>query len=192
MSAQPEDVVVPAWLRHGSWTEEEFLALPEDLRRVQLLDGELLVSPSPSSRHQELSSQIWLALHLARPAGLRVIEAVNVRLGSGRILIPDVVVVRARPGEDVKVWDAADVLLALEVVSPGSVGADRAVKPGLYAAAGIPLYVRVELAGPTAVVHRLHDSVYLAGAAESLLLLAEPFPVQIDLAAILAELRSGE
>lgn len=192
MSAQPEDVVVPPWLRHGEWTEQEFLALPAELRRLQLLDGELLMSPSPSSWHQQMSSRLWLALHLARLPGLAVIEAVNVRVGPGRILIPDVVVVNALAGADRLVWDAADVLLALEIVSRGSVAADRAVKPRLYAEAGIPTYVRVELGGPSAVVHRLHDSVYLAGAAESLLLLAEPFPVQIDLAAILRELRSGE
>ncbi len=189
MSVQPEDVVVPAWLRHGPWTEAEFLALPEDLRRVQLLDGELLMSPSPSSWHQELSSRIWLALHLAHPAGLRVIEAVDVRVGPGRILVPDIVVVRAKPGQNVTMWDAADVLLALEIASPGSVAADRAIKPRLYAEAGIPLYVRVELGGPSAVVHRLAGSRYGVGTPASVLHLTEPFPAAIDLAAVMVELR---
>ncbi|MGH3764662.1 MAG: hypothetical protein ACRDS0_31815 [Pseudonocardiaceae bacterium] len=43
----------------GPWTEQDFLALPED-RRIELLDGELLVSPSPRRRHQRLS--MWLAM----------------------------------------------------------------------------------------------------------------------------------
>lgn len=191
MAVQPEDVVVPAWLRHGPWTEEEFLALPEDLRRVQLLDGELLVSPSPASWHQELSFQICLAMHPARPPGVRVIQEVGVRLWPGRIFVPDIVVVHARAGENVQVWDAAEVLLALEIVSPGSVAADRALKPRLYAEAGIPTYVRVELGGPTAVVHRLDGTAYRADRAEHVLRLTEPFPVTVDLAAALAELRGG-
>ncbi len=38
----------------------------------------------------------------------------------------------------------ADVVLAIEVVSPSTKTTDRFAKPGEYAAAGIPCYWRIE------------------------------------------------
>ncbi|HEX9755437.1 MAG TPA: hypothetical protein VGA42_07000 [Gemmatimonadales bacterium] len=34
------------------WTREEVLALPDDGNRYELIDGELLVTPSPRPLHQ--------------------------------------------------------------------------------------------------------------------------------------------
>ncbi len=108
-------------MHHGPWTEADYLALPEDNRRIELLDGAVLISPSGSSAHQRLSSRLWLAMERARPDGLEVFEAVNVRLGTGRILIPDLAVVR-HTGTDFTVLDAREVAMAIEIISPGSVG----------------------------------------------------------------------
>ncbi|MBV9312728.1 MAG: Uma2 family endonuclease [Pseudonocardia sp.] len=176
-------VLQERYLRDGPWTEPEFLALPED-RRVELLDGELLVSPSASSRHQRLSFRLCVALEAARPAGMEVLEAVNVRVGPDRILIPDLAIV-TRPEEDIAVFDAADVLMLVEIASPSNVAIDRAIKPQLYAAAGIPYYVRIECTGPTALPHRLHDGRYIADGGGSVLRLQDPFPVEVDLPKLL-------
>ncbi|MEO7194502.1 MAG: hypothetical protein ABIZ05_06715 [Pseudonocardiaceae bacterium] len=35
----------------GPWTERDYLALSADGRRIELLDGSLLVSPSAGYRH---------------------------------------------------------------------------------------------------------------------------------------------
>ena len=42
----------------GPWTEQDYLALPADRRRIELLDGSLMVSPSAGYRHQRLSFQL--------------------------------------------------------------------------------------------------------------------------------------
>jgi len=58
----------------------------------------------------------------------------------------------------------ADLLLAVEVVSPSSATTDRVTKPTLYAAAGVPAYWRVELAGveaPSVVTYRLMGTAYV-------------------------------
>ncbi|MGH3773213.1 MAG: Uma2 family endonuclease [Pseudonocardiaceae bacterium] len=170
----------------GPWTERDYLALPED-RRIELLDGGLLVSPAPGSRHQRLSSHLCYALGRAAPSWLEVLAAINVRVAPGRILIPDLVVV-TNPGLDLAVWEPADVAMVVEIVSPGSVAADRAIKPQLYSAAGIEHYLRIELStpGPSSVAYRLCGGHYAEVASSrpgQRLCLADPFPVDLDLAA---------
>ena len=174
------------------WTEADFLALPDSRSRIELLDSELLVSPAAGSPHQRMSFRFCIVLERARPDGLEVLEAVNVRVDPGTILIPDLVVVR-RPGTGTVVWDAVDVLMVVEIVSPGSARADRAVKPQLYAAAGIAHYLRIELGasgtGPSAVGYELRDGRYVevvrADPGERLRL-ASPFPVDVDLGELFA------
>lgn len=180
----------------GPWTERDYLALPDDRRRIELLDGGLLVSPAAGGRHQRLSSQLWHALGRAAPGWLEVLEAINVRVAPGRILIPDLVVV-ANPGVDLTVWDPADVAMVVEIVSPGSIATDRAIKPQLYSAAGIEHYLRIELSnpGPTSMVYRLRRGHYVAvgssGPAQPLCL-TEPFPVDLDLPELAAATRPSK
>jgi Uma2 family endonuclease len=184
---------VPEVFEHaGPWTEEEFLALPVD-RRFELLDGALLVSPSAWVSHQRLSFRLAVALDAAVPPGLEVLEAINVRVGPGKILIPDLVVL-AVPGLDRAVCDAVDVALVVEITSPGNAAVDRAVKPHLYAQAGVPHYLRIELGeeGPRALVYQLSRQRYaqVAGIGPGQpLALTEPIAVTLDLAALAATTR---
>jgi Uma2 family endonuclease len=184
----------PGLLDHaGPWTEQDYLALPEDLRRIELLDGGLLVSPAAGGRHQRLSSQLWHTLGRAAPSGLEVLEASNVRVAPGRILIPDLVVV-TKPGLDLTVREPAEVAMVIEIVSPGSVAADRAIKPQLYSAAGIEHYLRIELSspGPSSVAYQWQRGHYVqvgsSGPGQPVRL-AEPFPVEFDLAELAAATR---
>ncbi|MGQ0844505.1 MAG: Uma2 family endonuclease [Sporichthyaceae bacterium] len=174
----------------GPWTEQDYLALPPMGRRIELLDGALLVNASPVSLHQRMALRLAVEFERLRPIDLEALLSVDVRVGVDRILVPDVVVVRARQGS-VQVWDPEDVLLALEIGSPGSVGMDRAVKPRLYADAGISVYVRVNLAGPTAAVGQLVDGRYVVDEIGSVLRLSEPFAAAIDLPALLNAPRAG-
>ena len=144
------------------------------------------MSPSARGRHQRLSFRLAAALDAVVPVGLEVLEAINVRVGAGKILIPDLAVV-AVPG--LTVYEAADVVLVVEITSPGNATVDRAVKPQLYAQAAVPRYLRVELgdAGPSAVVYRLKRDHYVEVARVAPgrpLVLTEPVAVTLDLAAL--------
>ena len=174
-----------ALLAHGGpWTEADYLALGETVDRIELWDGSLLVSPAPSKRHQLLSWQLAAAFKAAASAvGLLVFEAVNVRLLTDRIVIPDVVV--ADTDDEGAVVEASEVRLVAEIVSPGHASADRLIKMQLYAAAGIERYLLVE-PGPADEImvrlHRLEGAHYVqeavATGAEPLLI-NEPFRLRL-------------
>lgn len=137
----------------NGWTTDDLDQLPEDGIRRELIDGVLLVTPTPAPSHQTIAGMLmaWLARHC--PAEFAVTQAVEVRISRRRSFIPDVqVVTKEAAARNLPRFAPAEVLLAIEIVSPSSVSMDRILKPALYAQAGIPCYWSVEIE-PEFVVH---------------------------------------
>jgi Uma2 family endonuclease len=184
------DVLDPtdAWSRVSPWTEEEWLKVPDDGGRIELLDGSLLVHPLAAPPHQRISR--LLANLLDEPAerlGGEVEEGANIRLRGDRVLIPDVVVF-SEPG-DQAITDVELVRLVAEVVSPGQGTRDRVLKYDLYAKAGIPWYLIIEggKGWIEAGLHRLDDGRYaqVAKAGAGDVLEVEPLGFSFDPAVLL-------
>ena len=148
MSVMTDQVSEPYQLARPAdgWTIEDLDSWPESHVRYALTDGALTVSPSLSSLHQAVSGRLYAHLDELCPADLAVTQAVEIRFGHKLTRIPDLLVVRSQEPER-HFFTPFEVVLAVEIESPGSHVEDRVVKPAIYAAHGIPSFWRIEL-GP--------------------------------------------
>jgi Uma2 family endonuclease len=144
-------------------TAEEYDALPENRYR-ELVDGVIQVMATPNGRHQYIAGRLWHTLDQVGRPRFRAIEAMELRLDAVHRRIPDLLVVPAKHYDGQRSqYRPHQVLLAVEVVSPGSETLDRRMKPVEYAEAGVSFFWRVEQK-PTVVVHafRLGSTGYQA------------------------------
>lgn len=170
----------------GGWTVDDLDSWPETLVRYELTDGALTVSPSPSSLHQAVSGRLFARLDALAPLPLAVTQAVEIRFSRQLTRIPDLLVVRS--DEPARHWFApAEVLLAVEIESPGSHVEDRVTKPAIYARHGIPHHWRIELEPLRVRTHGLGaGDVYRETASGGeRLAVSEPFALDVPLADLL-------
>jgi Uma2 family endonuclease len=181
---------LPEWmltLPEEGVTAEEYDRMPAELcRRIEIVDGSIIVSPSATPRHNRIARLLANALEEAAPSPWQVTTDVDLRIADVPLhnRRPDVLVFTGDP--DRLPIRPQQVILAVEIMSKGSVNADRLDKPAEYATAGIAHYWRVERedAGLIVYSHILNPTTrtYASSAAHSALLKVEhPFPVAIEL-----------
>jgi Uma2 family endonuclease len=147
-------------------TYADYAALPDDGHRYQLLEGELVTTPSPNRWHQELSAQLLAALvNHAREHHLgRVFAApLDVTLDDRNVVQPDILFAsNERSGilQGDRVIGAPD--LCVEILSPGTERSDRVRKLELYARFGVTHYWIIDLDARTIEEYFLAGDVYRA------------------------------
>jgi Uma2 family endonuclease len=138
---------MPAFRRQ--WTVDELQDFPDDGQRYEVIDGELFVTPSPSARHQRALGVLHrrIADYLDRePIGYVFFAPADVTFSPKRGVQPDLFVAPGVDGRSPKSFaDIKRLLLAVEVLSPGTARADRVVKRVLYRDEGVPEFWIVDL-----------------------------------------------
>ena len=139
--AEPEH----PWPSQGQWTYADFLRLPDDGRRYEIIEGVLYMANAPSYEHQYTVAKLVQRLGdfvEARGLGIVIAAPFEVHLpGIATPVQPDVLYITAarQPHIGAQTFEGAPDLV-VEVLSPGSLRLDQFVKFGAYERAGVREY----------------------------------------------------
>lgn len=138
-------------LSRTDWTAADLAKAPDDGLRREIIDGVLYVTPSPSGRHQDVLGALYETVRAyAEPLGLVVRFApYDIGFSERTVVEPDLIVLprRADGLRPDLFGEVSSLVLAVEILSPGTKHRDRGVKRRLYQAQGVPEYWIVDLQG---------------------------------------------
>ncbi len=138
------------------YTVADLERFPDDGQRYELLDGLLLVTPSPGVGHQLVATRLASALTgaLESHPGIHVVGPGVVVREPRTQLQPDVMVFRAEGPLTASWKELRETWLAVEVLSPGSRVYDRDFKRDAYLALGVPEVWLVDLRERAVLISR--------------------------------------
>lgn len=165
----------------GPLTVRDLEGMPDDGRRYELIDGMLIVSPAPGTRHQKIAYRLYGVLEPACPPEFEVMGApYAVHRGEYIELQPDVLVGRF---EDFTEKDLpAPPVLVVEVLSPSTALNDLNTKKAAYERLGVQSYWVIDPEQVELTVFELRAGRYTETASvtgSDVYDAALPFPVRI-------------
>jgi len=170
------------WLPHRALTRSDLATMPDDGHRYELIDGVLVVSPSPSMPHQSVLFELAVRLRNACPAELKVyVGPLDVIYADDTVLQPDVLVVDRPAAGQLKLTEGP--LLAVEILSPSTRHLDLAFKRARYEAAGCPSYWVVDPGLPSIVCWEFIDGSYhevAKATGDEQVTVTQPFPITLS------------
>lgn len=152
----------------NSYTYDDYLAI-NDGNRYEIIEGELVLTPSPGFIHQNIVVKIEAAIRSLveqSNAGVTLIAPFDVVLSESVVLQPDVLYIsRARYHLITSTCLKGAPDLVVEVISPASGRNDRIIKSRLYRKYGVKEYWLVDPGAKTVEVLTADDrGWYQAGA----------------------------
>ncbi|CAG0940610.1 hypothetical protein BROC_01100 [Candidatus Brocadiaceae bacterium] len=155
--------MVPVIIEKKKYTYEDYLKNPDD-KRYELIDGELLMTPSPVPRHQLISVELLFKLSgfVAENNLGKVLHApCDVYLDNENVVQPDILFIskdRLNIIGDKNIQGAPN--LVIEIISENSVYRDMVQKKRLYARFGVKEYWIVIPEEEEIEVYTLKDNTY--------------------------------
>jgi Uma2 family endonuclease len=124
---------------------EEFWALPESMLHIEYINGEIIMAPTPSVPHQTIVRNMIIILHgyaRLKQIGSFFCSPLDVVLPSGDVVQPDLFLLTTKEAERMRSAKRVEgvPLLAVEILSPGSIKHDTLTKNALYEENGVREY----------------------------------------------------
>ena len=135
-------------IKRLTYDDLEAIPLEREGDRQEIIDGELVVTPSPLPKHQIVSRSIFRRLDqhvVANDLGEVYYAPIDIRFTPDNVLIPDIIFI-ARDRLHVVGSRAVDAApdLVIEILSPGTRRRDLTTKRELYARFGVREYWPVD------------------------------------------------
>lgn len=163
-NGQPTKEIVSLFPKQGEWTEDDYFRLPETNRIIELSEGRLIITPSPTEKHQRISGKIYFLIysHVSRKnLGEVRYSPLDVRLYRGVIREPDIVFMSNEHRDRIteKYWGVPDLIV--EILSESTEKEDRVTKFFEYLKAGVSEYWIVDPFRQTIEVFVLENETYV-------------------------------
>lgn len=180
---------VPVFGHRDPLTRRDLESIADEGHRYELVDGVLLMSPSPRPLHQRVVARVLAAVSRHCPRDCEALPApVDVVLADDTVLIPDVVVGRRSDYTDRALVGVP--VLAVEVISPSSRLIDTELKRARLAAAACPHYWLVDPYVPGLLCLTLGDNGYVTAyeaTHDQTVVVEEPFRVSLNPADLVSD-----
>ena len=124
---------------------EDYQYLPgSEVKRYELIEGELIMVPAPEVQHQKVSRNlefiIWQFVK-KKDIGSVFYAPIDVMFSSENVLQPDIIYIsKKRSGIITEKYISGAPDLVIEIISPSTSGRDKTLKRTLYAKYGVEEY----------------------------------------------------
>jgi len=139
--------------RSKNWTVEDYLQLEEGLL-AQLIDGELIMSPAPTTQHQRVLKNLFKILDQFDGFGETLFAPIDLYLNDKNVLQPDLVFIAEKNNHfvtDRGIEGPPEIVV--EVISPSNSFVDRNTKKRKYLEFGVKEYWIVDPGNKTLEVY---------------------------------------
>ncbi len=147
------------------YTAEDYMLLEEGAP-FQLINYDLIMSPSPTHLHQtiitRLTQYILNYLDKTNNGGYFLIAPTDVFLGEGNVFQPDLIFISAEKKKQIvkgKIDFAPD--LCIEILSPSTAYYDIKHKKRIYESFGVKEYVIIDPLEENAEIFRLNEAAFV-------------------------------
>ena len=156
-----EDAWSGNWRRQGTYTIEDYEAIPDEVR-VELIDGVIYNMGAPTSMHQELLGELFVIfkLFMKTKKGKRkcnvFMAPCDVKLlidDEKTIVQPDLLIVCDKKKKDMYKRINGGPRFVVEILSPSNLEKDMIKKAGKYLDAGVEEYWMVDPKNEEVIVH---------------------------------------
>ncbi len=152
-------------------TYDDLAQMPDDGKRYEVIDGELLVNPSPAKPHQKIQKRLGDLLLSQEKSGAGEVyfAPVDVRLSPYDIVQPDLLFLLPHRSH---IYHLSGVVegppdIVVEILSPSTRNIDQIRKAALYARGGVPEYWIADPDTPSLTIFTLRQGQYHQVATEA-------------------------